>query len=267
MSRLSIRNLWKRYGDRTVLEHVNLEIEHREFCAVVGPSGCGKSTFLKILSGQERPTHGTVLLDDEPLPDEPEREHGIAFLHYSVLPHLTVLENAMLRLELAHARLGGRLLGAQRRAAMMRADEMLHAVGLQSARDKLPDTLSGDMQRRLAIAQSLVMQPEILLVNEPFDTLDPGLRSDMHRLIANLWTQGDMIVFMISNDLHEAFSHGSRMLVFDKLQRDPRERAADGATLTYDIRLDHKDSVPAHVLGIAQPAFHAASVPAIAGKM
>ena len=239
--RIAVRNLWKEYGDQVVLERLNLEVQPGEFCTIVGASGCGKTTFLRLLLGEEAPTRGRILLDGEPLPAEPGPDRGIVFQRYSVFPHLTVLHNVLLGLELRAAPLTGRLFGAARREARERARQMLEAVGLGRALDKYPTELSGGMQQRLALAQSLVMHPRILLLDEPFGALDPGIRADMHELVGRLWRENDLTVFMITHDLKEGFHLGTRLLVFDKLRHDPDAPNAYGAGITYDLPVERAD--------------------------
>ena len=236
--RIKVNNLWKEYGDQVVLERINLEVPAGEFCTIVGASGCGKTTFLRLLLGDEAPTRGQMLLDGAPLPAEPGPDRGIVFQRYSVFPHLTVLRNVMLGLELRAAPLTGRLFGSARREAREQARQMLDAVGLGQSLDKYPDALSGGMQQRLALAQSLVMHPEILLLDEPFGALDPGIRADMHQLVRKLWRENDLTVFMITHDLKEGFSLGTRLLVFDKLRHDPQAPQAYGAGITYDLPVE-----------------------------
>ncbi len=236
--RIKVNNLWKEYGDQVVLERINLEVPAGEFCTIVGASGCGKTTFLRLLLGEEAPTRGQMLLDGAPLPAEPGPDRGIVFQRYSVFPHLTVLRNVMLGLELRAAPLTGRLFGSARREAREQARQMLDAVGLGQSLDKYPDALSGGMQQRLALAQSLVMHPEILLLDEPFGALDPGIRADMHQLVRKLWRENDLTVFMITHDLKEGFSLGTRLLVFDKLRHDPQAPQAYGAGITYDLPVE-----------------------------
>ena len=242
MSRLTIRNVWKQYGAQVVLERINLSIAPREFCTIVGASGCGKSTFLRLLLGQESPSRGALELDDRPLDAEPGPERGIVFQRYSVFPHLTVRDNVLLGLELGAAPLSGRLFGAARRQALERVDAALHEVGLETAAAKYPGALSGGMQQRLAIAQALIARPRILLLDEPFGALDPGIRADMHTLLLGLWRTTDMTVFMITHDLKEAFALGTRLLVFDKVRRDPQAPERFGATITFDIPLLRRDA-------------------------
>lgn len=244
MSLVTVKHLWKAYGDNVVLENLSLNIEAGEFCTLVGPSGCGKTTFLKMLLGQETPTRGTFLLDGEPFPEEPGVDRGIVFQRYSVFPHLSVLKNVMLGLEFEKSPWFGRLFGRARKAVEAEAMAMLEAVGLGDAAHKYPSELSGGMQQRLSIAQSLVKNPKLLLLDEPFGALDPGIRADMHALILDLWKKNGLTVVMVTHDLHEGFYLGTRLLVFDKVRHDPQAPNAYGARITYDIPVgDTRESV------------------------
>ena len=222
MSFIEIRNVWQRYGDQVVLEQLNLRIAEGRFCTLVGASGCGKSTFLRLLLGQERPSKGELRLEGRPLPAEPDAQRGVVFQRYSVFPHLNVLDNVAVGLELRAAPLLGRLLGQRKRAAREAAAEMLHRVGLGHALARYPNQLSGGMQQRLAIAQALITRPRMLLLDEPFGALDPGIRKDMHALLLELWREARLTVFMVTHDLSEGFHLGTRLLVFDKVRIDPQ---------------------------------------------
>jgi len=235
MSLIEAQNLGKVYGDSIVLERVNLKVQQGEFCTIVGASGCGKTTFLKMLLGIEQPTSGQLLLNGKAFPEEPGEDRGIVFQRYSVFPHLTVIQNVMLGIEFSESRLMGRLFGKGKRKAIEEAQAILDSVGLNHAFDKYPAELSGGMQQRLAIAQSLIKKPQILLLDEPFGALDPGIRADMHELILNLWRQTKVTIFMITHDLKEGFYLGTRLLVFDKVRHDPEYPNAYGAQITYDI--------------------------------
>ncbi|MBK9251877.1 MAG: ABC transporter ATP-binding protein [Proteobacteria bacterium] len=237
MARVSVRNVWKRWGDHVVLENLRLEVADNEFVTIVGASGCGKTTFLRMLLGTEQPTRGSILIDDEPIRPEPDPARGIVFQRYSLFPHLTVMGNLVLGLELKRSRLLGRLFGARRREAVKRAESMLEAVGLAGARDRYPAQLSGGMQQRLSIAQAAICEPKILLLDEPFGALDPGITADMHTLILKLWRDNGMTIFMISHDIQESFALGTRLLTFDRLRQDPQAPEAYGASITYDIPL------------------------------
>ncbi len=232
---VAVEHLWKGYDGKSVLENVNLAVPEGAFVTMVGASGCGKSTFLRLLLGAEQPTSGAITLDGKPLPPEPGPDRGIVFQRYSVFPHLSCIENVLLGLELKAAPLAGRLFGQARRQALDRSAGMLAAVGLEGVEDKLPTALSGGMQQRLAIAQALVLEPRILLLDEPFGALDPGIRLDMHTLVTRLWREQAMTVFMVTHDLSEAFKLGTRVLTFDKVRRDPQAPDAYGARITYDL--------------------------------
>ena len=238
MSFISVKNVWQQYGDQVVLEGLNLSIAEGEFCTLVGASGCGKSTFLRLLLGQEVASKGTIQLDGQPLAKEPDSTRGVVFQRYSVFPHLSVLDNVALGLELPRSGLLGRLFGAAKRDARDQAAVLLHKVGLDHALDKYPTQLSGGMQQRLAIAQALIMKPRVLLLDEPFGALDPGIRKDMHALLLELWRETKLTVFMVTHDLSEGFNLGTRLLVFDKVRIDPHAPGAYGARITYDIPLN-----------------------------
>ncbi|HSC75904.1 MAG TPA: ABC transporter ATP-binding protein [Pseudomonadales bacterium] len=237
MSFISIRHLWKEYGSRVVLENISLDVEQGEFVSIVGASGCGKTTFFKMLLGEEKSTRGDMLLNDKPWPQEPDADRGVVFQRYSVFPHLTAIDNVILGLEFRDAKFTTRLFGAKKRAARERAQAMLEAVGLGASGNRYPHELSGGMQQRLALAQSLVREPAILLLDEPFGALDPGIRTDMHTLLLNLWTEKKFTVFMVTHDIKEGFSLGTRLLVFDRVRIDPHEPDAYGAKISYDLPL------------------------------
>jgi NitT/TauT family transport system ATP-binding protein len=248
MATVSVHHVWKEYGPVVVLENLQLEVADHEFVTIVGASGCGKTTFLKMLLGIEQPTRGRILIDGQPLPPEPGPDRGIVFQRYSLFPHLTAIQNLVLGLEMKRARLLGKLFGAARRVAMQRAGQVLESVGLGAARDRYPAQLSGGMQQRLSIAQSVICEPKILLLDEPFGALDPGITSDMHKLILDLWAVNRMTIFMISHDIKESFELGTRLLTFDKLRHDPQSPEAFGANVTYDIPLRRRNGQQSAVL-------------------
>lgn len=241
MSYLEVKNLWKFYGDQVVLENVNLNVEQGEFVTIVGASGCGKSTFLRMLLGQEIPSKGGIYHQGKPLAEEPDEHRGIVFQKYSVFPHLTVLSNVIVGLEFKQNRLFGKLFGKSKQAAIEQARELINAVGLSHAENKYPHELSGGMQQRLAIAQSFIMKPEILLLDEPFGALDPGIRGDMHELVLKLWRETGTTIFMVTHDLKEGFYLGTRLWVFDKLRHDKQAPGRFGAGVTYDLPIGQCD--------------------------
>lgn len=252
---IQAKNLWKQYGDNVVLERINISVKAGEFVTLLGTSGCGKSTFLKMLLGMEIPSRGELLLEGKPIPAEPDQSRGIVFQQYSVFPHLNVLRNVMIACEFEQSPLLGKLFGKAKKVIEERAKHILDSVGLSQALEKYPHQLSGGMRQRLAIAQALIRQPRILLLDEPFGALDPGIRADMHQLILRLWKEHQLTVFMVTHDLREGFYLGTRLWVFDKLRHDPQAPNAYGAGITYDLPLGHAtDAIPTEIESIAKRA-------------
>ena len=240
MGVLDFHDVWVEYGEKIVLEKVSLEIAEGAFVSIVGPSGAGKSTFLRLALGQEGPSRGRILLDGEPLSPEPGPDRGVVFQRYSVFPHMSALNNVVFGLECARAPVLGKLFGKARKAAEDEAGAMLAHVGLGDALQVYPREMSGGMQQRLAIAQALIRRPRILLLDEPFGALDPGVRLDMHVLITELWREHGLTILMVTHDIKEAFKLGTRVLAFDKRRRDPQAPHRFGSTAVYDFPLEEK---------------------------
>jgi NitT/TauT family transport system ATP-binding protein len=238
---IEVKNVWKQYDDNVVLERLNVSVQEGEFVTLVGTSGCGKSTFLNMLLGTAQPSKGEILLDGQPISAEPGSDRGIVFQQYSVFPHMTVLENVVVTQGFKRKGLTGYLFGAARVAAKEDAKSMLDQVGLSHAFDKYPHELSGGMKQRLAIAQALLGQPRILLLDEPFGALDPGIRADMHELVLRLWREHKLTIFMVTHDLKEGFYLGTRLWVFDKLRHDTQAPNRYGAGITYDLSVGQMD--------------------------
>jgi NitT/TauT family transport system ATP-binding protein len=235
MNLVQANHVWKRYGDNIILENVNFSMEDGEFCALVGPSGCGKTTFLRMLLGVEEPSQGRLYFQGEDYPNEPSDERGIVFQRYSTLSHLNVIDNVVIGLEFEESKFFGKLFGSEKKKAYEKADEILEAVGLADSRNKFPHELSGGMKQRLSIAQSLVKKPKLLLLDEPFGALDPGISQDMHELLFSIHGKLNFGVVMVTHDIQEAFKLGTRVLVFDKIKVDKEFPNKYGSTIVNDI--------------------------------
>ena len=235
MSTIVFDKVWKEFGDHVVLEQINLEIAPRAFVALVGPSGCGKTTFLRMLLGEDKPTRGQILVDGSPLIAEPDSDRGVVFQRYSVFPHLTVLNNVLIGLDFERGGIFGRLRSSARQSAETEARALIAEVGLKGHEDKYPSSLSGGMQQRLALAQTLIRKPKILLLDEPFGALDPGIRADIHVLMRKIWNDSDLTVVMVTHDLSEAFRLGTRVIAFERPRDRPEEQERYGATLTESV--------------------------------
>ena len=252
MSAIRFDDVWKEYGDHIVLERITMEVEPRAFIALVGPSGCGKTTLLRMLLGEEQPSRGQILVDGKPLRAEPDADRGVVFQRYSVFPHLTVLQNVMLGRELRDAKFTARLFGAARRAATDEAMKLLAEVGLAGHESKYPSALSGGMQQRLALAQAIMREPKILLLDEPFGALDPGIRADIHLLMKRLWNETHLTVVMVTHDLSEAFGLATRVIALERQRNRPEERERYGATVSRDLEIFPRRS--AELRSPVQPA-------------
>lgn len=228
---LHIEDLYKSYGDKLILDNIDLSVSQGELCTVVGPSGCGKSTLLRLIVGQERPTEGRVHIDGKTAGYAgPER--GIVYQRYSLYPHLSVLDNVMMGMNLSHGWLERR---RRKNEFTEEAMRYLKRVHLAEHARKYPHELSGGMQQRVAIAQALIMKPKILMMDEPFGALDPQTREDMQLFLLELWEQDAMTVFFVTHDLEEALFLGSRVLVLSQFYSDDRDHGdARGAKIVGD---------------------------------
>jgi len=182
-----------------------------EFVTIIGPSGCGKSTMLNLIAGFRThlpPTTGEARVMGDPIAG-PSRDRGMVFQQYSAFPHRTVLGNVTFGLELHHRELG---LSTRERRDLAR--EWIAKVHLTGSEGKYPHELSGGMRQRVALARTLVLQPRIILMDEPFSALDEPTRLEMEDLIVALWEENDATVFMVTHSVEEAVYLGDRVWVF-----------------------------------------------------
>jgi sulfonate transport system ATP-binding protein len=196
---LNVRGLTKRYGDRTILDGINLEITPGEFVAIVGRSGCGKSTLLRAIAGLEQPDAGQLKIGaGGSHGDGTKPEVRMMFQDARLLPWKTVLQNVALGL-----RDDGR------------AREALASVGLLERANDWPATLSGGQRQRVALARALVHQPQLLLLDEPLGALDALTRIEMQQLIESLWTQRGFTAVLVTHDVQEAVVLADRILLIE----------------------------------------------------
>lgn len=177
-----------------------------ELVTIVGPSGCGKSTLLRIISALHPhfpPTTGEVRIFGKPA-QRPGSDRGLVDQKYSLLPHLTVVENIAFGLMLR---------GMRRSQRLARAQEWVQKVGLDGSETKYPSELSGGMQQRVSIAATLILEPKILLMDEPFGALDPRIRLRMQELLIQLWMEQQSTVFLVTHSVEEAVYLGDRIFL------------------------------------------------------
>jgi NitT/TauT family transport system ATP-binding protein len=211
---VTFKNVSKSFGYGTeaklALQDISFTIEDLphvgELITIVGPSGCGKSTLLRIIAGLKPhfpQTSGEVLVLGKPV-KEPGPDRGLVDQRYSLLPHLRVIENVAFGLKLR---------GVNRSERFDRAQEWVKKVGLEGSEKKFPSELSGGMQQRVAIAATLILQPRILLMDEPFGALDPGIRLRMQELLIQLWNELQSTVFLVTHSVEEAVYLGDRVFL------------------------------------------------------
>lgn len=205
---LICRNLSVVFPDNTgglhALEKITFGIEPQQFICILGPSGCGKSTLLRTLAGLLKPTGGEVLYRGVAL-EGPQREIGFVFQNSNLMPWRTVLGNILLPLEIA---------GVDESLAGQQAQEMISLVALDGFEQSLPRDLSGGMAQRVAIARALVHDPEILLLDEPFGSLDALTREQMSIELMRIWQARQKTAVLVTHSISEAILLSDRVLVF-----------------------------------------------------
>jgi NitT/TauT family transport system ATP-binding protein len=185
----------------------DLTIADGEFVTIVGPSGCGKSTFLRLVAGLVRPSAGTIEIQTRDRTEANGGAHNataMVFQEYSIFPWKTVRDNVRLGLDIA---------GVRKREGNARALEYLTKLGLADRAKSRPDTLSGGMKQRVAIARALAVEPEILLMDEPFAALDAQLRTVLQEQLLELWQSDQRTVVFVTHSLEEAILLGDRVVV------------------------------------------------------
>ena len=190
-------------GGMPALERVSLSVRPHEFVCIVGPSGCGKTTLLRLLSGLLIPTSGRVEFEGQPLVG-PRRRIGFVFQQANLMPWRNVLDNIALPLELQ---------GVELETRRERARDLIELVGLQGFESALPRDLSGGMAQRVAIARALSHQPELLLLDEPFGSLDALTRERMASELMRIWSRRAVTVIMVTHSISEAVLLADRVFV------------------------------------------------------
>ena len=246
MALIEIQNLSVAYGTpaRPVLDRVNLSIDEGDFVCLLGQTGCGKSTLLRMVLGAETPGGGRILIDGREH-HQPDRTRGYVPQKYSLFPDKTVLDNITFGPDVTEFKFLTRFTpSAMRRRREIRDEAVryIERIGLHS-RDahKYPHQLSGGMQQRVAIAQALITHPRILLMDEAFSALDPGTRTDMQRLIRQLWRDTGVTVVFVTHNTQEALYLGSRVIVLAK------ESPEAGAHVVTDLSIPqpcHEHQIP-----------------------
>ncbi|HEY9889826.1 MAG TPA: ABC transporter ATP-binding protein, partial [Candidatus Obscuribacterales bacterium] len=222
-AQLSIRNVTKVFAgkkglfnkltgktsrDFVAIQDINLEIEPNTFVSIIGPSGCGKSTLLNMIAGLSPISGGEILLNGNPITG-PGPDRGMVFQNYALMPWMTVEENLRFAVETVEPKMG-----AKKRDRLIK--EHIQLVGLEGAERKHPHELSGGMRQRVGIARALAINPQILLMDEPFGALDALTRGFLQEEIERIWEQQRKTVIMITHSIEEALLLSDRIVMMTR---------------------------------------------------
>ena len=208
MATVTLRNLYKSYGDVEVIKGVDLDIQDREFVVFVGPSGCGKSTLLRMIAGLEEITSGDLSIDGERVNDVPPAERGLAmvFQSYALYPHMSVADNMAFSLRLA---------GVGKAERYQKVREAASVLQLEPLLDRKPRALSGGQRQRVAIGRAIVRNPKVFLFDEPLSNLDAALRVQMRIELARLHEELKATMIYVTHDQVEAMTLADQIVVLD----------------------------------------------------
>jgi iron(III) transport system ATP-binding protein len=206
---IEFRHVTKQYGDVVAVRDVSFDIAPRTLVTLLGPSGCGKTTILRMIAGLELPTRGTILIGERDVTriSAADRDVSMVFQSYALFPHMSVLDNVSYGLVVS---------GQPKARSHERAHAALETVGLTGLDQRLPSELSGGQQQRVAVARALVLEPSVLLFDEPLSNLDARLRRQMRDEIRDLQQRLGLTVVYVTHDQSEALAVSDRIVVMDK---------------------------------------------------
>lgn len=203
MAQIRAQNVEKRFGDVSALAQLDFEVEADEFVSILGPSGCGKTTLLRIVAGLIRTDGGDVYVDDEPIRG-PRENMTLVFQNFRLLPWRSIEDNVGY---------GLRLRGMSKKQARAEVGKYVHMVGLDGFEKSYPYQLSGGMQQRVGLARALAIDPQILLMDEPFGALDAQTREVMQEELLNIWTATQKTVVFVTHSIDEALVLSDRVVM------------------------------------------------------
>lgn len=244
MYALDIQNVSKWFGDRRILNNINLQIAAGQIVAMVGPSGCGKSTLLKAILGTHPPSEGKILADGVEI-RKPTRDVGIVYQNYALYEFLSAEENVAFGLKLTETSFPSRIFALptylrKRREHLERAREFLNKVGLGAATGHYPAELSGGMRQRVAIAQAFILKPKVVLLDEPFGALDETTREELQLMLLRFYQENLLAkqagqtppytIVIVTHELNEALYVADRVVGLSRYH----DSGSEGAMVVYD---------------------------------
>ena len=206
---VQFKGIMKRFGNVVAVEKLDFDIEEGSLVTLLGPSGCGKTTLLRMVAGLEEPTEGDIFIKGVRINDTPihKRNLGMIFQNYALFPHKTIFENVAFGLKYRDVS------KAEIKEKVTRALEMVRLPGVER---RMPSQLSGGQQQRIAMARAIVIEPDVLLMDEPLSALDENLREEMRREVGNLQQQLGVTTIFVTHDQREALSMSDKILVMEK---------------------------------------------------
>jgi len=211
---LQLKNLYKKYQNNTVVNNFNIDVEKGELISILGPSGCGKTTTLRMIAGFIAPSSGEIFLSEEKITDYPPeiRPVSTVFQNYALFPHLTAYENIEYGLRYP-LKVGKKL---DKKEKKERTQKMINLVNLKGLENRRIDQLSGGQQQRVALARSLVLEPKVLLLDEPLSNIDTKLRETVRNEIRKIQKELGITMIFVTHDQEEAMSISDRIIVMNE---------------------------------------------------
>src|ERR1700738_373673 len=206
---ITLRGVNKRYADFAALDDINFAVPSGSLTALLGPSGSGKSTLLRVIAGLDVPDSGTVTIDGHDVTRVPPQRRGIGFVfqHYAAFKHMTVRDNIAYGLKIRKR---------PKSEVKQKVDHLLEVVGLSGFQGRYPNQLSGGQRQRMALARALAVDPEVLLLDEPFGALDAKVREDLRTWLRRLHDEGHVTTVLVTHDQTEALDVADRIAVLNK---------------------------------------------------
>jgi putative spermidine/putrescine transport system ATP-binding protein/spermidine/putrescine transport system ATP-binding protein len=238
---VQFKGIEKRYGKVTAVKKMDLDIPEGSLVTLLGPSGCGKTTLLRMLAGLEEPSSGDIFIKGKRINDTPvhKRNLGIIFQNYALFPHKSIFDNVAFGLKYR---------GASKAVIRERVERALETVRLPGVGNRKPSQLSGGQQQRIALARAIVIEPDVLLMDEPLSALDENLREDMRREIDNLQQELGVTTIFVTHDQREALSMSDKVVVmkdgFVQQQGSPEEVYNNSVNHFVADFLGHSNFIP-----------------------
>jgi len=225
---VQFKGIYKRFGDVVAVEKMNLDIEEGHLVTLLGPSGCGKTTLLRMLAGLEEPTEGDIYIKGVRVNDIPihKRNLGMIFQNYALFPHKTIYDNVAFGLKYRN------IPKKEMAGKVARALEIVRLPGVEK---RMPSQLSGGQQQRIALARAIVIEPDVLLMDEPLSALDENLREEMRREIDNIQQELGITTIFVTHDQREALCMSHKILVM----KEGRKQQEGGPETVYNQPINH----------------------------